>query len=150
MHPESRTNRTFFQHRLAKLKAAVPGVELAAIATEDGLLSATDGDLEPSPVDRRAAVMASLAAVAQTAARELGHGELRSLRIGSDDGALLLRPFGRPRRRLLLLVLAADADVARAARAAQLLASDIELRLAPLADHHAADPADDAPAAAGA
>lgn len=133
MQTDTRTNRTFFHARLAELKAALPGLELAAIASEDGLLAATDADAAPEAVDRRAAVAASLAAVALTAARELGHHELRSIRIGCGDGALLLRPFGQPRRRLLLLVLSAQADAQAAAQAAHRLAVEIEARLAPAA-----------------
>jgi predicted regulator of Ras-like GTPase activity (Roadblock/LC7/MglB family) len=133
MQTDTRTNRSFFHSRLAELKAALPGLELAAIASEDGLLAATDAEAAPEAVDRRAAVAASLAAVALTAARELGHNELRSIRIGCGDGALLLRPFGQPRRRLLLLVLSAQADAQAAAQAAHRLAVEIEARLAPAA-----------------
>lgn len=138
MHAESRTTRTFFHQRLAELKAAMAGIELAAIASEDGLLAATDDDLSPNAIDRRAAVVASLAAVAQTAARELGHPEVRSLRIGCGDGALLVRPFGTTRRRLLLLVLSADADAAQIANAAYRLVIEIDERLAPAAPAEAA------------
>lgn len=134
MSPESRTTRVVFQQRLAELRARVPGIRFAAIASEDGLLAATDAEPLPSPIDRRAAVMASLAAVAGTAARELGAGALRTLRIGADQGAVLLRPFGRPRRRLLLVHAAAEADAPRVAQAMQALAAELEERLAPAGD----------------
>lgn len=134
MSPESRTSREYFQRRLAELQAALPGIALAAVLSEDGLLAATHDNAQPSPIDRRAAVGASLAAVARAAAREVECGELRSLRIAAGDGALLLRPFGRPRRRLLLLVLDAHADAQRAAQAAHQVALEIEERLAPAPD----------------
>lgn len=131
MSPEPRTLRTVFHQRLAGLKAACPGVRLAAIASEDGLLAATDTDIEPGPVDRRAAVIASLAAVARAAAHELGAGELRTVRLATGDGAVLLRSFGRPRRRLLFVQLDASADAQRAAQAMHRLAAELEERLAP-------------------
>jgi predicted regulator of Ras-like GTPase activity (Roadblock/LC7/MglB family) len=134
MSPEARTTRIVFQQRLAELRAQVPGVQFAAIASEDGLLAATDAQALPSPIDRRAAVMASLAAVADTASRELGAGPLRALRIGTEAGVVLLRPFGRPRRRLLLVQLGPDADAQRAAGAMHTLALELERRLAPAAD----------------
>jgi predicted regulator of Ras-like GTPase activity (Roadblock/LC7/MglB family) len=131
MSPESRTTRLVFQQRLAELKSVLAGVRFAAIASEDGLLAATDSDAQPGPIDRRAAVIASLAAVARTAAHELDGGELRTLRIGCSGSALLLRPFGRPRRRLLLVQLDPNADAQRIAQAMNALATELEERLAP-------------------
>lgn len=131
--PESRTVRSFFAARLADLRAAVPSAKLAAIASEDGLLSATDRDAEPSPLDRRGAVLASLVAVARTGAREMNLGEAACILILCVEGALIVRPFGTTRRRLLMLLLADPRESSRAVAAVHRLARDIEARLTPAA-----------------
>ncbi|MEW5882294.1 MAG: hypothetical protein AB1761_17875 [Pseudomonadota bacterium] len=131
--PEPRTVRSFFAARLAELRAAIPSAKLAAIATEDGLLSATDGDAEPSPLDRRGAVLASLVAVARTGGHEMSLGDAACILILCTDGALIVRPFGTTRRRLLMLLLADPRESSRAVAAAHRLALDIEARLAPAA-----------------
>lgn len=133
MSPETRTTREFLQRRLAKLCLGLPGVRLAAVMSEDGLLAATHAEVQPAPIDRRAAVSASLMALARAAAREIAGSELRGLRISTDQGTLVLSPLGQPRRRLLLLVLDASADLAAATQAAAALAADFEERLAPSA-----------------
>jgi predicted regulator of Ras-like GTPase activity (Roadblock/LC7/MglB family) len=127
--PESRTVRCYFAARLAELRAAIPSVKLAMIAAEDGLLSATDADADPSPLDRRGAVLASLVAVARTSARELQLADPVCVAVQSPDGVLIVRPFGAPRRRLLLLHVADRSDASRALAAANRLVSDIEARL---------------------
>lgn len=131
--PESRTVRSFFAARLAQLRAAIPSAKLAAIATEDGLLSATDTDADPSPLDRRGAVLASLVAVARTGVREMSLGDAACILVLCTDGALIVRPFGTTRRRLLMLLLADPRESSRAVAAAHRLALDIEARLAPAA-----------------
>jgi len=131
--PESRTVRSFFATRLAELRAAVTSAKLAAIASEDGLLSATDSDANPSPLDRRGAVLASLVAVARTSAREVNAGEAACVLILCTEGALIVRPFGTTRRRLLMLLLADPRESGRAVAAVHRLAVDIETRLAPAA-----------------
>jgi predicted regulator of Ras-like GTPase activity (Roadblock/LC7/MglB family) len=125
--------RSFFRTRLAELRAAIPSSKLAAIASEDGLLSATDTDAEPSPLDRRGAVLASLVAVARTSARELQMVDAMCVLIQCTSGVLIVRPFGSTRRRLLLLLLSDQAEASRALAAANHLALDIEARLAPTA-----------------
>lgn len=129
--PESRTVRTVFRTRLAELKSEIASMKLAAIATEDGLLSATDTDIEPSPLDRRGAVLSSLTAVARTAAKELQCGEAVCALVQCIEGMLLVRPFGTTRKRLLLVVFADQREASRALAAADRLAHDIENRLAP-------------------
>ncbi len=131
--PESRTVRSFFAKRLAELRATVASAKLAAIASEDGLLSATDSDADPSPLDRRGAVLASLAAVARTSARELNVGDAACMLILCTEGALVVRPFGTTRRRLLMLLLADPRESSRAVAAVHRLALEIETRLAPAA-----------------
>lgn len=131
--PESRTIRSVFAARLAELRAAIPSAKLAAIASEDGLLAATDSDAGPSPLDRRGAVLASLVAVARTSARELQLADTVCVLVQCLDGVLIVRPLGTTRRRLLLLQLADPAEVSRALAAAHRLALDIEARLAPAA-----------------
>lgn len=131
--PESRTIRSFFAARLAELRAAIPSARLAAIASEDGLLSATDSDADPSPLDRRGAVLASLVAVARTSGREMDLGEAACILILCAEGALIVRPFGTTRRRLLMLLVADPRESSRAVASAHRLALDIEARLAPAA-----------------
>lgn len=101
---DSREMRAGIQHELAALVARLPSARLAAVASEDGLLTATHLDPEPSAVDRKSAVLASLIALARTAAKEHGLDEARWLVLSCRMGVLLVRPFGRQRRRLLLLV----------------------------------------------
>lgn len=129
--PESRTVRTVFRTCLAELKTTVTSMKLAALATEDGLLSATDTDIEPSPLDRRGAVLSSLTAVARTAAKELQAGEAVCALIQCTEGMLLVRPFGTTRKRLLLVVFGDQREASRALAAADQLAHDLENRLAP-------------------
>jgi predicted regulator of Ras-like GTPase activity (Roadblock/LC7/MglB family) len=131
MSPEPRTLRLVFHKRLAQLRSEIPAVLLAAIATEDGLLSATDESAEPSPLDRRAAVVSSLTAVARSAARELKLKEPRCVVIDCRQGVLLVRPFGKPRKRLLLVQLNDPGEAGRALTAVHALAHELQERLAP-------------------
>jgi predicted regulator of Ras-like GTPase activity (Roadblock/LC7/MglB family) len=131
MSPEPRTLRAYFHSRLSELKSQLPGVELMLIATEDGLLAATDSTADPEPTDRRAAVVASLAAVAFTAAKEFGRDGMRSMRVACNDGAVLVRSFGQPRRRLIVSVCGAYTDVQRVAQEVHKLAAEIEQRMRP-------------------
>jgi predicted regulator of Ras-like GTPase activity (Roadblock/LC7/MglB family) len=96
--------RTGIQQELAALVAKLPSARLAAVATEDGLLTATHLDPAPNAVDRKSAVLSSLIALARTAAKEHALEEARWLVLSCRVGVLLVRPFGRQRRRLLLLV----------------------------------------------
>jgi predicted regulator of Ras-like GTPase activity (Roadblock/LC7/MglB family) len=93
------------QEELGRLFERVPSVKLAAVASEDGLLVATHEQAQPEPVDRKAAVLASLLALARSAATEYTLGEARWLVLGCALGVLLVRPFGRKRRRILLAVI---------------------------------------------
>lgn len=108
--PEPRTLRNFFHKRLATLVQTLPGARYAGLATEDGLLIATDESQDPSPIDRRGAVMASLTAVARAAAAEFDLASVQVTHIESEAGHLLVLPFvtlqdSGPRRRLLVVVL---------------------------------------------
>jgi predicted regulator of Ras-like GTPase activity (Roadblock/LC7/MglB family) len=102
---DPRDSRIGMQQELATLFKKVPSAKLAALASEDGLLAATHDQAEPNPVDRKSAVLASLIALARTAAKEHNLDEARWLVLGCRLGVMLVRPFGRTRRRLLLLVL---------------------------------------------
>jgi len=102
---DPRDSRVGMQQELAALFRNLPAAKLAAIASEDGLLIATHDQAEPSPVDRKSAVLASLVALARTAAKEHNLEETRWLVLGCRLGMMLVRPFGRQKRRLLLLVL---------------------------------------------
>jgi predicted regulator of Ras-like GTPase activity (Roadblock/LC7/MglB family) len=102
---DPRDARIGMQQELAALCRKVPAAKLAAIASEDGLLTATHDAAEPNPVDRKSAVLASLLALARTAAKEHELDETRWLVLGCRLGVLLVRPFGRQRRRILLLVM---------------------------------------------
>lgn len=102
---DPRDSRIGMQQELAALFKKVPSAKLAAIASEDGLLSATHELAEPNPLDRKSAVLASLIALARTAAKEHNLEEARWLVLGCRLGVMLVRPFGRQRRRLLVLVL---------------------------------------------
>lgn len=116
---------TGIQQELANLARRVPATRLAAVASEDGLLVATHVEAQPNAVDRRGAVLASLVALARTAAREYSLQDARWLVLGCREGTLFVRPFGKQRRRLLLLVLA-DAKHLGAALAA---AKEVSVRL---------------------
>jgi predicted regulator of Ras-like GTPase activity (Roadblock/LC7/MglB family) len=96
--------RSGIQQELAALVAKLPLARLAAVASEDGLLTATHLDPAPNAVDRKSAVLSSLVALARTAAKEHALDEARWLVLSCRMGVLLVRPFGRQRRRLLLLV----------------------------------------------
>jgi predicted regulator of Ras-like GTPase activity (Roadblock/LC7/MglB family) len=132
--------RVGIQEELARLARRVPATRFAAVASEDGLLVATHVEAEPNAVDRRGAVLASLVALARTAAREYSLQDARWLILGCREGTLFVRPFGKKRRRLLLLVLA-DSQQLGAALAA---AKDVAIRL----DARFGHPAEAAPAAA--
>jgi predicted regulator of Ras-like GTPase activity (Roadblock/LC7/MglB family) len=114
---DPRDSRVGMQQELAALFRKVPSAKLAAVASEDGLLTATHEDAEPNPADRKSAVLASLIALARTAAKEHSLEEARWLVLGCRLGVLLVRPFGRQRRRLLLLVVG-DSDKLGAALSA--------------------------------
>ncbi|HTT11423.1 MAG TPA: roadblock/LC7 domain-containing protein [Burkholderiaceae bacterium] len=101
---DPRDSRVGMQQELAALCKKVPTAKLAAVASEDGLLTATHEQAEPNPSDRKSAMLASLIALARTAAREHGLEEARWLVLGCRLGVMVVRPFGRQRRRLLLLV----------------------------------------------
>jgi predicted regulator of Ras-like GTPase activity (Roadblock/LC7/MglB family) len=101
---DPRDSRVGMQQELAVLCGKVPTAKLAAVASEDGLLTATHEQSEPNPSDRKSAVLASLIALARTAAKEHSLEEARWLVLGCRLGMLIVRPFGRQRRRLLLLV----------------------------------------------
>jgi len=99
--PDSRIG---MQQELAALCDKLPTAKLAAVTTEDGLLVATHEHAEPSPLDRKSAMLASLVALARTAAKEHSLDEARWLVLGCRLGVMVVRPFGRQRRRLLLAV----------------------------------------------
>jgi len=102
---DPRDARSGMQRELALLAGRVPSVRFTAIASEDGLLVATHMEAEPNAVDRRGAVLASLVALARTAAREYELEDTRWFVLCCRLGTLLIRPFGKKRRRLLLIVL---------------------------------------------
>lgn len=106
MAPDTTEVRAGMQRELGQLARLVPSTRFAAVASEDGLLVATHVEAEPNSVDRRGAVLASLVALARTAAREYSLEETRWLVLGCREGTMLIRPFGKIRRRLLLIVLA--------------------------------------------
>lgn len=135
LSPEPRTLRVFFQQRLAQLTLELGSVRLAAIASEDGLLLATDGSADPNPLDRRGAVVSSFVAVARTTARELGLADARCVLVECDAGLLVLRPFvtqqgSGPKRRLLFVVLDDARELGRAVASARRLAEDVSSRMA--------------------
>jgi predicted regulator of Ras-like GTPase activity (Roadblock/LC7/MglB family) len=125
---DSPETRIGMQQELAALVATLPAAKLAAVASEDGLLTATDADAEPNPVDRKSAVLASLIALARTAAKEHALEEARWLVLSCRLGVMLVRPFGRQRRRLLLLVVGESAKLATALAAAKEFAVRIDAR----------------------
>ncbi len=134
--PEPRTLRSFFQKRLAALAKELGTVTLAALATEDGLLIATNESLQPNPTDRRGAVMASLSAVARASAPELNLGEALTTQIDCSAGRLLVLPFetqqdSGPRRRLLFVALDPTGETAVALEAMHRLIHAIAARVAP-------------------
>lgn len=122
------------QQELDRLFKRVASATLAAVASEDGLLVATHEQAEPAPVDRKAAVLASLLALARSAATEHALGEARWLVLGCALGVLLVRPFGRKRRRLLLLVIADAKHLAPALAGAKEAALRIDARFGAAAD----------------
>ena len=101
---DPRDSRIGMQEELAALCKKAPTAKLAAVTSEDGLLVATNEDAEPAPVDRKGAMLASLIALARTAAKEHNLEDARWLVLGCRQGVMVVRPFGRQRRRLLLLV----------------------------------------------
>jgi len=125
---DPRDARAGMQQELAKVARRVPSTRFAAVASEDGLLVATHVEAEPNAVDRRGAVLASLLALARTAAREYRLEDARWLVLGCKEGTLLLRPFGKIRRRLLLLVLAEAQHLGAAVAAAKELSLQIDAR----------------------
>lgn len=135
LSPEPRTLRVFLQQRLEQLTLELGSVSLAAIATEDGLLIATDESADPNPLDRRGAVISSFVAVARTTARELDLTDARCVLVECDSGLLVLRPFitqqgSGPKRRLLFVVLDDARELGRAVAAARRLAEDVASRMA--------------------
>ena len=74
---------------------------------------------EPNPLDRKSAVLASLVALARTAAKEHSLEEARWLVLGCRLGVMVVRPFGRQKRRLLLLVMGDSEKLAPALGAAK-------------------------------
>jgi predicted regulator of Ras-like GTPase activity (Roadblock/LC7/MglB family) len=101
---DPRDSRVGMQQELAALCGKVSSAKLAALTSEDGLLVATHTESEPNPVNRKSAMLASLIALARTAAKEHELAEARWLVLGCRLGVMLVRPFGRKQRRLLLLV----------------------------------------------
>src|SRR2546423_10479498 len=89
---DPRDSRIGMQQELAGLFRKVAGAKLAAITTEDGLLSATHEEADPTPVDRKSAVLASLVALARTAAKEHSLEEARWLVLGCRLGVMVVRP----------------------------------------------------------
>lgn len=120
--------RVGMQQELASLCKKVPNAKLAAVASEDGLLMATHEQAEPNPSDRKSAVLASLIALARTAAREHSLEEARWLVLGCRLGVMVVRPFGRQRRRLLLLVVGDSERLGPALAAAKEFALRIDAR----------------------
>lgn len=116
---DPRDSRVGMQQELAALFKTLPAAKLAAVASEDGLLVATHDQAEPSPLDRKSAVLASLVALARTAAKEHKLEEARWLVLGCRLGVMLVRPFGRQTRRLLLLVLEDSGKLGPALNAAK-------------------------------
>jgi predicted regulator of Ras-like GTPase activity (Roadblock/LC7/MglB family) len=120
--------RVGMQQELAALCKKVPNAKLAAVASEDGLLMATHEQAEPNPSDRKSAMLASLIALARTAAKEHSLEEARWLVLGCRLGVMVVRPFGRQRRRLLLLVVGDSETLGPALAAAKELALRIDAR----------------------
>ncbi len=116
---DSADTRKGMQEELAALVAHVPGALFAAIASEDGLLSATCLDAEPNLVDRKGAVLASMVALARTAAKEYTLDDLRWIVLSCKAGMMLVRPFGRSRRRLLVVVIGEAEKLSKALVAAK-------------------------------
>jgi len=116
---DPRDARIGMQQELAALCGKVPSAKLAAVASEDGLLVATHDAAEPNPLDRKSAVLASLVALARTAAKEHSLEEARWLVLGCRLGVMVVRPFGRQKRRLLLLVMGDSEKLAPALGAAK-------------------------------
>src|SRR5512134_748603 len=88
---DPRDSRIGMQQELAALYRKVPCAKLAAVASEDGLLVATHEIAEPNPLDRKSAVLASLIALARTAAKEHRLDEARWLVLGCRLGVMLVR-----------------------------------------------------------
>jgi predicted regulator of Ras-like GTPase activity (Roadblock/LC7/MglB family) len=120
--------RQGMQQELKALVAKLPTAKLAAVVSEDGLLAATHLDAEPNAVDRRGAVLASLTALARTAANEHGLEEARWLVLSCRLGVMVVRPFGRKRRRLLLVVVGAAEKLANALGVAKEFALRIDAK----------------------
>lgn len=120
--------RQGMHQELAALVAKLPSAKVAAVASEDGLLCATHLDAEPNAVDRKGAVLASLVALARTAAKEHGLEETRWLVLSCRLGVMLVRPFGRQRRRLLLLVVDESAKLVTALAVAKEFAVRIDAK----------------------
>jgi len=125
---DPRDSRVGMQQELAALCQAVASAKLAAIASEDGLLVATHEVAEPSPIDRKSAVLASLIALARTAAKEHELEEARWVVLGCRLGVMLVRPFGRQKRRLLLLVTGDSVKLGPALNAAKDFAVRIDAK----------------------
>ena len=125
---DPRDSRVGMQQELAALFKKVPTAKLAAVASEDGLLTATHEEAEPNPSDRKSAMLASLIALARTAAKEHGLEEARWLVLGCRLGVMVVRPFGRQRRRLLLLVVSDSEKLAPTLAAAKEFAVRIDAK----------------------
>ena len=125
---DPRDSRIGMQQELAALCRKLPSARLAAVASEDGLLTATHDQAEPNPLDRKSAVLASLVALARTAAKEHNLEETRWLVLSCRLGVMLVRPFGRQKRRLLLLVLEDSEKLAPALSATKELSVRIDAK----------------------
>jgi len=126
---DPRDSRIGMQQELAALCNKLPTAKLAAVASEDGLLVATHEHAEPNPLDRKSAMLASLIALARTAAKEHSLEEARWLVLGCRLGVMVVRPFGRQRRRLLLLVVGDSEKLGPALSAAKEFSVRIDAKL---------------------
>ncbi len=137
--PETRRG---IHKELAALTAKLPTAKLAAVASEDGLLTATHLDAEPAAADRKTAVLSSLIALARTAAKEHQLDEARWVVLSCRLGIMVVRPFGRQRRRLLLLVVGESEKLATALAAVKEFAVRIDAKFGAKVERaEAAEPA---------
>jgi predicted regulator of Ras-like GTPase activity (Roadblock/LC7/MglB family) len=130
---DPRDSRIGMQQELAALCKKLPMAKLAVVTSEDGLTVASHEEAEPTPVDRKSAMLASLVALARTAAKEHTLEEVRWLVLGCHLGTMVVRPFGRQRKRLLLLVVGNAEKLGPALNAAKEFALRIDAKFgAPL------------------
>jgi uncharacterized protein len=93
--PDTKSPRdSIIRSNLRGLNALSPDIEASAVISADGLvIAAVLG--EGTDADRFGAMCASLLALADRAAREIGRGELRQVLIEGESGTMLLVHAGR-------------------------------------------------------